>query len=142
MKPIAIIGAVATLAVACFGQTNSMPALYVHFGVETTTLPKRLLSARIHLGEGIFVSGEDYWKLTGHIDKRGTNIVADLLGDTGSQSQFYRGTVMLEEPFYGQGGAASGGVTPIWFVVSTNADSKPILERVKETIRRRLERVR
>ena len=142
MKTLIIFSATAILAVASLGQTNTPAPLYVHFGVDRADATKRLLSTRIRLGEAIFVGGDDYWKLTGHIEKHGTNFVADLVGETGSQSQFYRGTVTLERPFYAQGGAASGGVTPIWFVVSTNADSKLILENVKEMIKNNMDQVR
>ena len=103
---------------------------------------KRLLSARIHLGEAIFVSGNDYWKLTGRIEQRGTNLVADLVGDTGSQGQFYKGEIRLEKPFFGQGGTFSGGVVPIWFAVSTNSDSKPVLESLEKMRKQRLEKSR
>ena len=142
MKTLIIFSATVILAVASLGQTNTPAPLYVHFGVDRADGTKRLLSTQIHLGEAIYVGGDDYWKLTGHVERQGTNIVADLVADTGSESQFYRGTVTLEKPFYAQGGGASGGVTPIWFVVSTNADSKLILENVKEMIKKNMEQVR
>ena len=142
MKMLTIIAVMVTLAAGSSAQTNAFASLYLHFGVETANSAKRLLSTQVHLGEVIFVGGDDYWKLTGHIERRGTNFVADLVGETGSQSQFYRGAMPLEEPFYAQGGAASGGVTPMWFVLSTNADSKPIVERVKEMTKHRLEQIR
>src|SRR5881394_3862512 len=113
MKTLVIIVTAITFAVASPGQTNTAAQLYIHFGFESSDSTKRLLSARIHLGEAIFVGGDDYWKLTGRIERRGTNLVADLMGDIGSQNQFYRGEVRLEKPFFGQGGAASGGVVPI-----------------------------
>jgi len=142
MKALIIITVMVTLAGGSLAQTNAFVPLYLHFGYESSDSTKRLLSTRVHLGEAIFVGGEDYWRLTGHIERRGTNFIADLLGETGSQSQFYRGTMTLEKPFYGQGGAASGGVTPIWFVLSTNADSGPIAEHVKEMTRKRLEQIK
>jgi len=94
------------------------------------------------LGEAIFVGGDNYWKLTGHIERRGANLVADLMGDIGSQSQSYKGEVTLEKPFFGQRGAASGGVVPIWFAVSTNSDSKRILDSLEKMKKQRLEKNR
>jgi len=140
MKTLLIFSAAIALAVACLGQTNASPTFYMHFGTESADSTKRLLSARIHLGEAIFVAGDDYWKLTGRIARRGTNLVADLMGDIGSQSQFYKGELSLEKPVFAQGGAASGGVVPIWFAVSTNSDSKPILESLEKLKRQRLEK--
>jgi len=142
MKTQAIFTTAITLAVASLGQTDTSPILYVHFGIESANSTKRLLSDRIHLGEAIFIGGDDYWKLTGRIERRGTNLVADLLGDIGSQSQFYKGEVSLEKPVFAQGGLASGGVVPIWFAVSTNSDSKPILESLEKMKRQRLEKSR
>lgn len=113
------------------GQTNISSALYVHFGVGDGDSTKRFLSARIHLGEAIYVGGDDYLELKGHVEQRGTNLVADLVGSTGQQSQFYQGNVTLEKPFFAQGGAASGGAgPPYWFVVSTNLNCRAIVERV------------
>lgn len=142
MKSNLVISALVAVAIVSFGQPPAAVPLYVHFGIETTGSVNRLLSARVQFGEPIFVAGEDYFKLTGQVDVRGTNIVADLVGDTGSQSAFYKGPVILEKPFYAQGGAASGGVVPVWFVISTNADGKVIVARVKEMIRQRLEHAR
>ncbi len=78
----------------------------------------------------------------GSIERHGTNLVADLRGNTGSQDQFYKGVVTLEKPFYAQGGAASGGVVPLWFAISTNSDSKPLLESLKKSTRERLQRIK
>jgi len=142
MKTPAILAAIITFAAASLGQTNTTATLYVHFGFESSDSTKRLLSTRIHLGEPIFVGGEDYWTLTGSIERRGTNFVADLRGSTGSQSQFYKGMVTLEKPFYAQGGGASGGVVPLWFAISTNSDSKPLLESLKKSTRERLQRIK
>jgi hypothetical protein len=68
--------------------------------------------------------------------------VADLQGSTGSQSQFYKGVVTLEKPFYAQGGGASGGVVPLWFAVSTNSDCKPLLESLEKSTKERLEKIK
>jgi hypothetical protein len=104
--------------------------LYVHFGVASRDPANRLLSARINLGEGFFVGGDDFDELKGHIEQRGTNLVADLMGSTGQQGQFYRGDMTLEKPFFGQGGVASGGMGVVWFAISTNSDCETILEHV------------
>jgi hypothetical protein len=85
MKTLTMVASVVTLAAASLAQTNRMAPLYVHFGMGADST-KRLLTARIHFGDPIFVGGDDYWKLTGLIDRRGTNVVADLTGDIGSQS--------------------------------------------------------
>jgi hypothetical protein len=112
------------------GQTNTLPNLYVHFGVASRDPANRLLSARINLGEAFFVGGDDFDELKGHIEQRGTNLVADLMGSTGQEGQFYRGNMTLEKPFFGQGGAASGGMGVMWFAISTNSDCETILEHV------------
>jgi hypothetical protein len=139
MKTLAIIITAITVAFASPGQTNTSAQLYIHFGFESFDSTKRLLSARIHLGEAIFVGGDDYWKLTGHVERHGTNLMADLIGNTGSQIQFYKGEVRLEKPFFAQGGGASGGVVPLWFAVSTNSDCSPILENLEKTKQQRSE---
>jgi hypothetical protein len=141
MKPKIILGLVLALSGGLFGcstehrpmaagQTNLLP-LYVHFGFEDGDSARRLLSGRIHLDEAIFVGGDDYLDLKGRIELHGTNLIADLMGSTGQQSQFYRGSVTLEKTLFAQGGAASGGAgPPYWFVVSTNLDCRAILEHV------------
>ena len=117
------------------GQTNTLPTLYVYFGKEGGDSAMSLLSARIQLGEAISVQGYDNCRLAGLIEQRGTNLVADLLGSTDSEGQHYRGNVTLEKPFFAQGGGGSGGVSgPRWFVVSTNSDSRVIVERVNAGI--------
>lgn len=109
-------------------QTNTLPAFYVHFGAEG----ERFLSTRIQLGEAIFVGAGDYWALKGHIEMQGTNFFGGLLGETGQQSQFYQGPMSLEKPCFAQGGAASGGAGPcFWFVISTNSDSRPIVQHIR-----------
>ena len=115
-------------------QTNALPP-YVHFGSESGGSAKGFLSTRIRIGEPIFVAGDDHLELKGRIERHGTNFVADLIGDTGQESQFYRGNIALEKPFFGQGGASSGGAGLIWFVVSTNSDSRPILKYVNASLR-------
>ena len=111
-------------------QTNTSP-LYLHFGSDDGGFATRFLSARIHLDEQIIVGGDDFVSLEGNIEQRGANLVADVMGSTGQQSQFYRGNVKLEKPFFAQGGAASGGAgPPFWFLISTNSDCETILKRV------------
>jgi hypothetical protein len=88
MKVPAIFASMITFAALSLGQTNAPATLYVHFGFESSDSTKRLLSARIRLGEAIFVGGDDYWKLTGSIERRGTNLVADLNGSTGLPEGF------------------------------------------------------
>ena len=69
--------------------------------------------------------------LRGNIERRGTNLIADLMGSTGQQSQIYRGNMTLEKPFFVQGGAASGGAGPrFWFLISTNLNCRTVLEHV------------
>lgn len=102
-------------------RQTDMPPLYLYWGSETYNSVSRFLSARIHLDENIHVGGNDFLDLKGRIEQRGTNLVADLVGSTGQQAQFYRGNMVLEKPFYSQGGAASGGAgPPFWFLLSTN----------------------
>jgi hypothetical protein len=132
MKTLAIFLAMFAAAIASLGQTNTSAPLYVHIGIESSDSTKRLLSCRIHLGQAIYAGGDDYWKLTGHIERRGTNLVSDLMGDIGAQSQYYRGELKFEQPIFAQGGAASGGVVPMWFALSTNSDFKPLLQILEE----------
>lgn len=52
--------------------------------------------------------------------------------DHGQQRQFYRGPMVLEKPCFAQGGLASGGAGPgFWFAISTNSDSRPIVEHIR-----------
>ena len=109
--------------------------LFVHFGVGYGDA-KRLLSAQVHLGEPFLVAGDDYWQLTGRIDKRGSEIVANLMGSTGGQGGRYQGVMKLEEPFGSQGGISSGGATYMWFGISTNSDATHLVGRVNEQYQR------
>lgn len=109
----------------------NLPPLYLFWGSYDRGSACRFLSAQIHLNEPVLVGGHDFLELSGHIEPRGSNLVADLVGSTGGQSQVYRGNVTLEKPFFAQGGAASGGAgPPYWFVVSTNWDCKTVLQHV------------
>jgi hypothetical protein len=109
------------------GQINQLP-LYVHYGFVGNDSAHRFLSARIHLDEAVFAGSGDYLELKGQVERHGTNLVADLVGSTGQQSQFYQGNMTLEKPFFSQGGVASGGAgPPFWFVISTNWDCRAIL---------------
>ena len=117
-----------------FHQTNSSP-LYIYWGSEDSGSANRFLSAQIHLDEELFIGGDDFLDLRGHIERRGTNLIADLMGSTGQQCQFYRGSMTLEKPFFAQGGAASGGAgPPYWFLLSTNLDCRTVLEHVNTVI--------
>jgi len=109
---------------------SKMQPLYFYWGGEAYNSANRFLSTQIRFGEAFSVSGDDYLSLKGVIGLRGTNLVGNLMGDTGQESQFYQGKVTLEKPFFGQGGAASGGVGLMWFIVSTNSDCRAILEHV------------
>jgi hypothetical protein len=115
---------------AAVRQSNLSP-LYIYWGSDDGGSANRFLSAQIHLDESIFVGGDDFLELRGNIERRGTNLFADLMGSTGQQSQFYRGNMTLEKPFLAQGGAASGGAGPrFWFLISTNLDCRTVLEHV------------
>jgi hypothetical protein len=114
---------------------RSATSLFVHFGIGFGDA-KRLLSGCIHLGEPFDVAGGEFWHLTGRIDRRGNEIVADLMGSTGWQGGPYKGVVKLEEPFGSQGGFASGGATYMWFGISTNSDPTPLIDQVNAQYRR------
>ena len=135
MKAPAIFAAAAAiiLAVTAFGQTNTLPILYVHCGTGAHDSPKRLVSSRIDPGQTLFVASGDHAKLSGHIEQRGTNIFADLTGDDGHQGDYYHGNITLEKLFWMKVGVTSGFFeVDHWFVVSTNSDFHPFVERVKE----------
>jgi hypothetical protein len=110
------------------------PPLYLYFGCEGYGSAQRFLSTRIQPGNDILVGGDDYLELKGRIDRHGSKFVADISGATGGEQQFYEGGITLEEPFFGQGGAASGGVSLMWFIVSTNSNCLAVLERVNVTL--------
>lgn len=141
MKPKLLLGLALVLSGGLFGcatahypsaarQADLLP-LYVHYGFVGNNSAHRFLSARIYLDEAIVVGSEDYLELKGQVERHGTNLVADLIGNTGQQSQFYKGNMTLEKPFFAQGGAASGGAgPPFWFVISTNWDCRVILKSV------------
>jgi hypothetical protein len=138
MKTPAIFGAAAgmILAVAALGQTNTLPILYLHYGIGGGTSPKKILSSRIYLGETFFVGGGDYSELKGHIEKRGTNLFAEVRGTDGHQGDLFNGNITLEKPFSPQTVAGtvamvarSGGFSvDHWFVVSTNSDCRAVVE--------------
>ena len=141
MKAIILFTLLQTVAMASFGQTNAAPSLYMHFGFGRGSSATWVLCTKVHSGESIFVESADLryirpwnnWKLTGHVDQQGTVLIADLLGASASASQFYKGKVTLEKPFFAQGGAASGGVgEPMWFIVTTNFESKFVLDKFQD----------
>jgi len=143
MKPKLILGLVLVLSGGLFGCSTAhrttasgqtyVSLLYLYFGTDDGGSASRFLSARIQLNEQIFVGGDDFVSLKGHIDQRGASFVADVMGSTGQQCQFYRGNVKLEKPFFAQGGAASGGAgPPFWFFLSTNCDCRAVLMNVNQ----------
>ena len=140
MKPELILGLALVLGGGLAGcSTAYQPAAqrptdlaprYLYWGSERYGSACRYLSTQIYPGEAINVAGNDFMDLRGQIEWRGTNFIADLMGSTGGQSEFYRGEMTLEKAFFGQGGAASGGVVPSWFLISTNSGWRTILARV------------
>jgi hypothetical protein len=141
MKAIILFILLQTIVTSSFGQTNASPALYVHFGIGRGTNAVQVICTKVHLGEPIFVLSADLryirpwnnWQLTGHVDQQGAEMVADLVGATAQESQFYRGTMAPEMPCYAQGGAASGVVGgPMWFIVTTNMETKPVLDKLQD----------
>jgi len=132
MKTLTLFVFVIALATISPAQPDDSITLYVHFGTAWGDSSNRLLSTQVRLGEPIFVEGSDYWKLTGRVERQGTNLVANLVGSTGGESDHYKGSVTLEKPFFAQGGGASGFVgEPRWFCVSTNSDCGPLLRTIK-----------
>lgn len=127
----ALLSGCSTAHHAANAHQTKLPTLYLFWGAYDRGSAYRFLSAQIHLNEDILVGGDDFLELSGHIERRGTNLVADLLGSTGPQAQVYRGSMTLEKPFFAQGGAASGGAgPPFWFLVSTNWNCRTVLEHV------------
>jgi hypothetical protein len=55
----AVLGSLILATVSSQAASNTTATLYVHFGFESSDSTKRLLSTRTHLGEPIFVGGED-----------------------------------------------------------------------------------
>lgn len=94
------------------GEHVAASELFVHFGIGFGGT-KRLLTARVHLGEPFFVAGDDFWQLSGRVDSRRNEIIADLKGSTGSQGGSYRGPVKLGEPF-GSQGELEAAASPIY----------------------------
>jgi uncharacterized protein YceK len=115
------------------GEETGQP-LYLYYGYESWNSAQRYLSTRIHPGEDISVGGDDYWELKGKIERHGSHLIADLTGGTGQEGHFYQGEIVVEKPFLAQGGIASGGAGPGWFMVSTNSDCLTILKRVNATL--------
>lgn len=117
------------------GREGHSPPLYLFWGAEDGKSAYRFLSARVHLDQPICVGGDDFLDVTGRVESHGTNLIADLVGSTGQQSQVYRGSMTLETPCFAQGGAASGGAgPPYWFLLTTNWDCRMVLERVNAVI--------
>src|SRR5205814_525424 len=121
------------------GESSATSLLFIHFGIGFGDA-KRLLSARVHLGKPFFAAGEDFRELTGRIDSRGNEILADLTGSTGGQGGHYKGPVKFGEPVGSQGGVASGGATYMWFGISTSSDPVPLIKKVNEQYRRAIEK--
>ncbi|MBE7503029.1 MAG: hypothetical protein HS113_22655 [Verrucomicrobiales bacterium] len=119
------------------GEHAATP-LFVHFGIGFGDAT-RLLSVRARFGEPFEVAGGEFWHLTGRIDRRGDEIVAELMGSTGVQGGPYKGVVRLEEPLGSQGGISSGGATHMWFGVSTNFDPASLIDQINAQYQRAIE---
>jgi hypothetical protein len=141
-------GGVVGCSTAVRHSSSPLPTYYLHAGFcsgftpQGGVIPERMLCTRIRFDEPFLVvsdssdtnSSWDYNKLAGRIDWHGVKLVADLMWSCASQSQFYKGNITPEKPFFAQGGVASGFIMgPTWFLVSTNFDKKPVLEKIKDT---------
>jgi len=125
LKPT--LPALLMLLASSFAAAAEAP-LYVHL-----LSPKHVLTGRIYLGQPLYVRGNEYLRLTGNIELRGTNLMADLQGSVGAYGSSYKGEVTLEKPLSSGGGFGSGGAGPLWFAVSTNADCAHIIESLKKS---------
>ncbi|HEY1173249.1 MAG TPA: hypothetical protein VGH19_17910 [Verrucomicrobiae bacterium] len=128
MTPKPIHLAVLLLTLAASFVTAADAPLYVHL-----LAPEHLLTSRIHLGQPIMVRGKISLSLSGTIEQRGTNLIADLRGGTGLYGTSYQGEMALDKPYFSGGGGGSGGAGPLWFAVSTNADCTHIIEGLKKS---------
>ena len=110
--------------------------LFIYYGSEAYDSATRLLSMRVIPGESFEVGGDDFWEVKGCIKRDGSKWVADVMSSDGPQGEHYQGRITLDKPFYGEGGAASGGAggPTDWFMVSTNSDCRAILERVNASL--------
>src|SRR5580698_8683087 len=122
-------------------STNKLPAstekntpLYIHYGSENKGFAMRFLSAQVQPDKNFWVGGGAFYELSGHVDEHGSQFYVDLTGSTGQESQFYRGKIKLEKAFFGQGGAGSGGIGLMWFIVSTNSNIQFIDEQINASL--------
>jgi len=128
MKLLTFVFLLLGLVTAARGQAQPTAPLYVHL-----LSPKHVLSGRIYLGQPLYVRGNDNLRLTGNIELRGTNLMADLQGSVGAYGTSYQGEVILEKAHFPGGGAFSGVAGELWFAVSTNANCTHIIESLKKS---------
>lgn len=139
--------AVVCLLAGCATGTNPpapAPQFYLHAGTSGFTdagefVPKETFCSQMALNQPISVfvdeaTPQNPWKhtqVTGQVSQRDHKVFADLTWATSAQSQFYRGEMRLEEPFFALGGAASGGAGPrMWFVVSADPSTNAVLKKI------------
>ena len=129
-------------------QPPGAPVLYVHliaprYVTTPATPPRRIVTARIHLGEdfavalgdpvaGIGSSGPLSYSadtvLAGRVDRDGDKFGAHLVGKSFSSTSDFAGTMTLDTPVNPQGGGFSGGYFPVKFVLSASPDCSPYLK--------------
>ena len=88
------------------------------------------------LGTPFFVGGDLAAQLTGVVQRRGEEFLADVQAGDGAQFAGYPGAIQLERPFLPTSGASSGGAGGLWFLVSTNAAWESSLELIKQEYRK------
>ena len=77
--------------------------------------------------ESLWDSGDA--SLAGRIDQVGRSFLAHLQGRDRTTVSYFNGKIELEKPVYELGAYYHGGaIWPVWFVLSTNADSSGFLQ--------------
>ncbi|MGV3772198.1 MAG: hypothetical protein ACO1QB_04795 [Verrucomicrobiales bacterium] len=113
-------------------RNHIQPRYFLHFGFQTSVRSRRLLSTEIRVGEPFYAGAGDSQELSGLIELRGGKFHADIKGNDDRQGGFFMGSLTNGIPVFAQGGSFSGGWAPMWFALSTNAESSEILRMIEE----------
>jgi hypothetical protein len=147
LKSFVAFGATAALIAACSTDQarhaptdgrlgTNQPSLFLHLIIPTLYLektqpPKRIVTTQVHLSKTFAVIvGEDLETLSGIVEARGGRFHASLRANCMGTGNFVTGEFEAEKLVTFPDLAFSGYIVMGNFVLSTNSDCKPFLERL------------
>ena len=104
--------------------------LFIPILPDHTQAPKLLATASVRVSEPFDLTGDQgLGSLRGRIEKHDGRFHAKLEGNSEGTWNFFEGELELEKPLGATGGVFSGYIISGLFVLTTNADCGPFLER-------------